>query len=48
MYQDSQVDNNFAVYLNGKLEKNMLSVASQNTHGTCMMSGSFDCYMFAN
>ena len=48
MYQNSQSSNHFRVYLNGELRKSILSVWSQKTHGTCVISGSFDCYMFAN
>ncbi len=47
-YQNSNTTNNFAVYFNGALIKNILSVSSQKSHGACVMSGSFECYMFAN
>lgn len=40
--------NNFSVYLNSQLVKNIMSVASQTAHGSCVLSGSFDCYMFAS
>ena len=48
LYQNSQTNNHFKVYLNGELKKSILSVWSQKTHGACVVSGSFDCYMFAN
>lgn len=47
-YQNSNWDNNFAAYLNATLIKNILNVSSQKSHWACVMSGSFDCYMFAN
>ncbi len=47
-YQNSNTHNNFAAYVNGALVNNILNVSSQKTHGTCVMSGGFECYMYAS
>jgi hypothetical protein len=46
--QDSNIGNNLAVYLDGSLVKNILTVSKPTTHGTCVISGAFSCYMFTN
>lgn len=48
MTQNSSADNTLQVYLNGNLVKNILNVSAQTSHGSCTLSGSFDCYLFAN
>ncbi|MDA7494798.1 LamG domain-containing protein [Candidatus Gracilibacteria bacterium] len=46
--QNSDTGDNLAIYSNGVLVKNILTVSAQTTHGTCLISGAFSCYMFAN
>ena len=46
--QNSNTSNNLSVYLDGTLTKNIFNVSAQTTHGTCIISGAFSCYMFAN
>lgn len=48
MSQNSDMWNNLAIYLDGSLVKNILTVSKQTTHGTCIISWAFSCYMFSD
>lgn len=46
--QESSIWNNLAVYIDGSLVNNILTVSEQTVHGTCIISWAFSCYLFQN